>query len=70
MVREHQKWMSGSVIPLDAQLLSSDVDSYNETASNNNLSVDGWKGDDVIKTGSGSVKFMVVKGMMYPWWIG
>ena len=25
-----------------------------KTTTNNNLSVDGWKGDDVIKTGSGS----------------
>ena len=44
---------SGSVIPLDAQLLSSSADNY-QPSTNNNLSVDGWKGDDVINTGSGS----------------
>ena len=44
---------SGSVIPLVAQLLSSSADDY-QNLSNDNLSVDGWKGDDVIKTGSGT----------------
>ena len=43
----------GSMIPLDAALLSSSADDYQNT-TNDNLSVDGWKGDDVIKTGSGS----------------
>ena len=44
---------SGSVVPLVAQLLSSSADDY-QNLSNDNLSVDGWKGDDVIKTGSGT----------------
>ena len=42
--------------------LSSDIWSFDlvpnrnpqNSSSSNNLSVDGWKGDDIIKTGSGS----------------
>ena len=43
----------GSITPLSAQLLSSSADDY-QNSSNENLSIDGWKGNDVIKTGSGS----------------